>query len=58
MKLTPEMSKALDEEMDLNIRKACFMLANVNGFTWDDFFSFVRNQMLNKAYPRIIAEWS
>lgn len=55
--MTPAMSKALDEELELHWRHAKFMLENAKGFTFDDLLLFVKNQMKNKAYPRIREEY-
>lgn len=56
-RLTPEMSQALDEEFEINVRKANFMVENAN-YTVDQAITFIRNQMMNKAYPRIIQEYA
>lgn len=51
------MSKALDEEFEINVRKANFMVQNAN-YTQDQAITFIRNLMMNKAYPRIIQEYA
>lgn len=56
MNLTLEMSRELDEELNLNIHKADLMRSWGKLETEEDYIAFIRNLMLNKAYPRIYAE--
>lgn len=51
--LTYSMSKDLDEELNLNICKANIMWESGHIQLYDQYISFIRNQMLNKAYPRV-----
>lgn len=57
MKLTPEMSKDLDEELALNVRKADLMQSWGKLPSEAEYIDFIRNQMLNKAYPRVRQGW-
>lgn len=51
--LTDEMSHSLDKELSLNIRKADIMRESGHLQSEAEYITFIRNQMMNKAYPRI-----